>query len=821
MSGVFLKILNMSIAAGWLIAVLLLLRPLLKKAPRRLLCLLWALAALRLALPFALQSPVSLVPSANTVSVDPSTAGLDFDTGFYAVNSFMGAAFDAVDPPAAVPVESTAVILASSSGACEPVPTVPRSFDAARAASVVWLCGVCAMACYGLISYALLLRRVRASVREGGVFLCDDIKSPFILGVFRPRIYVPSGLSGRDIAPVLAHERAHISRGDHIWKPLGYALLCVHWFDPLVWLAYYLFCRDVEAACDERVIRDMEREERAAYSEALLRLSAPGSAFAACPLAFGEISVKDRVKNVLSYKKPAFWVLVVFGVVLIGLGAAFLTDPVRRETRCFAGLISGDEYRVGMSEASARSIGRLVSRQKLTESGSRKGSYRITVGEKEYYYEPESGVLYDPAKQLFTTVDDRVRREINFLLGIGAVTETRGPDGSGCRIRPLLMIPYGDALKITLEISVSRETNVPNYACVFEADRSTLAAVVKRSSFPYSGVTESAVLDFELPFDSLSKAGIYYFCMYDDYLETPAVDASARLPIMEFNPERYIGFSVEGLSADAELRLYHDADTLIARCPDYGSLDVKHGLNVYVTGVEHGYEKRYLSCCLAPGDRTMDTFELMTYVLEPGRRLTVDEALELIAYYEVPETKVRVTGYVSPLSSTVLLEPVNNDMLRRVFFPSEEPQEANTEAPAVPGFPKAVSLDSNVALTVAAWDLGEGAQYAEGYSADSVKLPSAPCLAVVWKNLGSENFSYGTLVAMEYLTDGGAPERVSDSTFYDLPLYVLLPGVSKTQTVRLDGFDLSRHGRYRLWLNVSFRPDGEISPKTYYVDMYL
>ena len=199
-------------------------------------------------------------------------------------------------------------------------------------AAIIWLAGACAMLLYALISYLKMRRTVTAAAPAGGrVYACDEVDSPFILGVFRPRIYIPSAMEGETLAAVLAHEEMHLKRRDHVWKPLAFLLLSVYWFNPLCWLAFILISRDIEATCDEAVIRGMDKESLAAYSQALLDCSFPRRRIAACPLAFGEVGVKERVKNVLNYKKPAFWLIIIAAAACIVLAVCFLTDPKKEE----------------------------------------------------------------------------------------------------------------------------------------------------------------------------------------------------------------------------------------------------------------------------------------------------------------------------------------------------------------------------------------------------------------------------------------------------------------------------------------------------------
>lgn len=309
MAEIFQKALNMSIAAGWLILAVVALRFVLKKAPKRFVLLLWAVVGLRLALPWSIESALSLIPSAQTL---PEGIMLErapvLDTGISALNGAINPGFTAAfTPELGVSANPLQVLL--------PI------------AAAFWMLGAAAMLLWALVSWLRLRKRVREAVRlEENVYECE-IASPFVLGLFRPRIYLPFSLKNGERELVLAHERAHITAGDHIIKPLGWLLLAAHWYNPLVWLAYALFCRDIELACDERVVRGLSLSDRADYSQALLDLSRPRGGVRACPLAFGESSVKGRVKSVLSYKKPAFWLVLLAVVVCVGAAVCFLTDP--------------------------------------------------------------------------------------------------------------------------------------------------------------------------------------------------------------------------------------------------------------------------------------------------------------------------------------------------------------------------------------------------------------------------------------------------------------------------------------------------------------
>ena len=311
MAAVFLKLLNLSISASWLVLAVLVLRLVSKRSPKWVNVLLWGIVALRLVLPFSIESALSLIPSAETVSpaavqsapAPTITSGVSVIDN--AVNPSLSEHFSAV-----------------------PTASVNPLYVWTEIAGWVWLIGLGAMLLYALVSYLRLRRRVSVSLPiQDHIYLCDAISSPFILGVVKPRIYLPSGLDEVQRQNVLSHERAHLTRRDHWWKPLGFALLAVYWFNPVLWLAYTLLCRDIELACDERVIRTMDESAVKTYSTVLLACSMPRKAVITCPLAFGEIGVKERVRNALHYKKPAFWVVAASVAVCVVVAVCFLTNP--------------------------------------------------------------------------------------------------------------------------------------------------------------------------------------------------------------------------------------------------------------------------------------------------------------------------------------------------------------------------------------------------------------------------------------------------------------------------------------------------------------
>ena len=310
LESVFLKLVNMSLSASFLILAVMLVRLIFKKAPKWIICILWGCVALRLLIPFSIESSLSLLPSS-----EPLPEEILY-TPEPMIESGIPPLDELINP---ILSESLAPVPGDSAN-----PTQIWSFILAAA----WGIGMAALVIYAAVSYIIIKRKVRESVPlRDNIRLCDRIPSPFILGVFRPTIYLPSEMNEADASYVIAHENAHLARRDHLWKPLGFALLILHWFNPLVWIGYILLCRDIEIACDEKVIGKMETEEKKEYSEVLLACSVHRRLIAACPLAFGEVGVKERIKNVLNYKKPAFWIIVLALIVCVVTAICFLTNP--------------------------------------------------------------------------------------------------------------------------------------------------------------------------------------------------------------------------------------------------------------------------------------------------------------------------------------------------------------------------------------------------------------------------------------------------------------------------------------------------------------
>lgn len=338
MSNFFLEIVNMSITASYLIVAVIVLRLVLAKAPKWIRGILWGLVGIRLVVPFSFESMFSLLPGKSPIPADTlQSTATGTDAGAPSVmldfNTSAGAAPQSTDMAGTfVPVE-------------EAVQTASVSWTDILA--IVWLVGMIVMLAYCIISYLRLKQRVADAVIYSGdlcadghkekafekrgkkytIYQSEKVASPFVLGFFKPGIYMPFQMAAEDMECVIAHEKAHIARKDHWIKPIAFLLLSFYWFNPLVWVAYILLCRDIELACDEKVIKEMGENHKKAYSKALLKCSAPGRMISACPLAFGEVGVKKRIVNVLNYKKPAFWIILVSLLLCVVVAVCFMTKP--------------------------------------------------------------------------------------------------------------------------------------------------------------------------------------------------------------------------------------------------------------------------------------------------------------------------------------------------------------------------------------------------------------------------------------------------------------------------------------------------------------
>lgn len=325
MADLFNEILNMSINASWLILAVILMRLIFSKAPKWIRGIMWAMVGIKLLIPFSLETALSLLPSAKTIpqeiihSHNPDNIGGTEILGYignnpvsYSLSIQNGSLiFNEYCAPDAVTVNPLLIIMTVS--------------------SVLWIIGLAALLIYTVISTLRLKNKISTAVLlRDNIYQSEAVDSPFIFGIIKPKIYIPFTLSQDTLQYVEAHENAHMKRFDHVTKLIGFIILCLHWFNPFVWLAYSLFCKDIELACDEKVIRNMEIEKRKEYATAILDCGISRRRIAAYPLAFGETSIKSRIKNALSYKKPTLWVIIVAVIACIGVGIGFMTNPDKK-----------------------------------------------------------------------------------------------------------------------------------------------------------------------------------------------------------------------------------------------------------------------------------------------------------------------------------------------------------------------------------------------------------------------------------------------------------------------------------------------------------
>lgn len=317
MGEIFLKLLNMSITAGWLILAVLCIRLIFRKIPKWMICLLWGAVAFRLICPFSIESRFSILPSTEPIKSSTVVGG--------EVQNYI----PSIDSHLAI-VENTINPMLAESYAYNPTAGATPWQITVYLAGIAWTVGMILLILWAMGSMIRLHMLVREAVCvKNNIYICDAVKSSFILGIVKPRVYLSSALSEKEMDYIIAHESAHLRRKDHWWKPLGYLLLCIYWFNPLCWAAYAMLCKDIELACDEKAVRDMTFHEKKEYSKVLLSCAGQRSLVIVCPLAFGEVGIKERVKSVLSYKKPALWIMIAAAVILVIMAICFLTNPAK------------------------------------------------------------------------------------------------------------------------------------------------------------------------------------------------------------------------------------------------------------------------------------------------------------------------------------------------------------------------------------------------------------------------------------------------------------------------------------------------------------
>lgn len=461
MNGLFLKILNMSISASWLILAVLLLRLVPRRAPKWVNVLLWGIAALRLAVPLSVESAFSLLPSAQTVPADIELSRAPLiDSGVEAVNAVVNPVIHASFTPAV--------------GA-----SVNPMQVAVTLCTHIWLGGIIALLVYAAVSYLHLRHSLSTAIPlEGNVYQSENAATPFVLGVFRPRIYLPFGMDGQDMQQVLHHERAHISRRDHWWKPLGFLLLSVHWFNPLVWLGYAFFCRDIELACDEKVIKALGNEQRADYTQALLNCSVSHRSVAPCPLAFGEVGIKERVKTVMNYKKPGFWAVLAALIVCAGMALCFLTNPERDNFTLRITIPAGSQEQIVYSD---------------TEISPTKGHIIVSAGEglgdtlvQLRPVSAETETAYDQPQYLTPGMPVKMEAEKGAWLQIGVSGWQNDTDED--------IDVYLNVKNVQVRIASSVGEELEQYRTEYIGDAATVANVASRLPYPQGWAYSSIML---------------------------------------------------------------------------------------------------------------------------------------------------------------------------------------------------------------------------------------------------------------------------------------------------------------------------------------
>ena len=401
MEGVFIKLLNLSIQASILIVVVLLLRFILNKSPKWMKCLLWALVAIRLVCPFSIESIFSLAPDAEVVNMDNYVGMPNIQSEAAGTDRSVNKYVETHDN------EGVAV---------EKKNTNPIYF-----LYIIWSVGIVILAVYALGSCLKIWRRVKLSIRTTeNIYICDRIESPFIFGIIKPRIYLPSGISEEQKESVIAHEQAHIKRLDHFWKPFGFCLLTVYWFNPLCWLAYILLCRDIELACDEKVIKNMDVTQKKIYSQVLLSFSESQKQILACPLAFGEVGVKERIRSILNYKKPAFWIIAVAIVSMIVTSVLFLTSPKKKTYEITFHIPAGCENQLVFSDEEISSLKKNISFSVGRDIGDTEIQLKGVEGKEEGAYDEPVYVTPGMSAKM------QVERGAWYRVGIYASNDTSG-----------------------------------------------------------------------------------------------------------------------------------------------------------------------------------------------------------------------------------------------------------------------------------------------------------------------------------------------------------------------------------------------------------
>lgn len=591
MNDLFLTLVNMSITATWAVLAFTILRPLLKKVPKWVNCLLWGVVGLRLCLPFSFESALSLIPSSETIPTNITiSSNPQIDTGVDIVNNVVN------------PVISNAV-------APYPSYSVNPLMVVVGIASYIWVVGLILMVLYSFVSFLILKKKVSASVLyKDNIYYCDDIETPFILGIIKPKIYVPSGLNEQDLEFVLEHEKSHLKRKDHIIKPISFLILSVYWFNPAIWLWYIFLCRDIESACDEKVIKNYNTDSKKLYSTALLNCSVNRRMIMACPVAFGEVGVKGRIKSVLNYKKPAFWVVLVAVILSFVLAICFVSNPVNDKVNK---ILNEDGYEV--FSAKEQNISIFFGSRNLTDKMFEKdGVYKVRSRDiindcvifrfKEVHshddmftltfdvtYDdvPDDGTIYVVSANQFEGGLE-LGEEIKVSDPFGGEVGNGGPYSSYCHSK-------GPGYEFCFDVPKAWFENRRNNKIVVNFN--ALAVVYEKSK----------------PKDNSSSIGII-----------GGADGPTSIIVSDENDEKEI-------------------ESLQEKYPHFFGLDAEEGVTVYVTKLSQDNFECYLT------SRSIDPQRIMHF----NKFASIEEMKLILSTYNIPDVEITVEPFQHLLSSYI------------------------------------------------------------------------------------------------------------------------------------------------------------------------
>lgn len=630
MIDIFLKLLNISITAGYIVLAVILARLALKKAPGWVSCILWAMVGIRLVFPFSVESAFSLIPSAETVPADIAV------TQTPSINSGLSHLNQAVNP------------ILSENLSPDPVSNVNPMETVLTIASAVWLVGVAIMLAYAAISYLRLKKRVAPSLKiSNRIYRCDDIDDPFVLGVFRPCIYLPSRMSEADEPYVLSHEMAHVKRGDHFWKPFGFLVLSVYWYNPLMWIAYILLCRDIERACDEKVIKNMKNGEKKDYSEALLSCSVDRKMISACPLAFGETNVKGRVRSVLNYKKPAFWIIIAAVAVCLAVAVFFLTDPIKENREYDAPISvvyeSGDGFTTHVHDYSSDTILSLMNKGKWKGEAPNCGAdFELGFGDKSVTYHSECGTFYDTVKGKSLALSEGDRLSVNRLLFALVESDRQRLEELMWKVPQYFGLDASEGLTVYVG-----ELARGSYGCYLESDKLSHSSQLILISTVSVDDMKLILSTYDLPIDKVSVK--HYQPMHSSYICTYTESCEKRVYSMLFG--------------DDALRM---AD-LRSEYSEFFGLDMSEGFRVYVIQTSF-YDYKCVLKCGAP---------IESNVMDNGWKearesdgVCIDDMRLILASYGAKEEDVSV--YVATMIADNDFEIIEfssyTDKLKKMLF---------------------------------------------------------------------------------------------------------------------------------------------------------